>query len=370
MVEIRREDGKPYPATSIRSILAGLYRYCRECVPTGVVCPNFMNRRDPCFRDLTGALQVKFRELREDGIGAIVKHAPVVLPEEEEKFWDTKVFGVDSPVALQRAVFFYVGKVCCLRGGEEQRNLKPSQFVRNASPHSYTYVENGSKNYSGVDPTGGNKCVPIYACPENQLRCLVYLLDLYFSKFPQKGFDMDVFYLRPKKSAPESLLWYDCVPIGKHKLNTFMQAMCADAGVEKKTNHSLRATGATALFNAGVAEKMIRDVTGHRSNAIQLYERPTEEQKKQVSKIMMNSGSKPSIPESASLGKENYFQGTPASREWRPYSTESIFGSVFSGLNNCNVTLTPQNFTVNLYQAPPEPVENLLDGIELKDLYD
>ena len=145
-----------------------------------------------------------------------------------------------------------------------------------------------------------------------------------------------------------------------------MQAMCADAGVEKKTNHSLRATGATALFNAGVAEKMIRDVTGHRSNAIQLYERPTEEQKKQVSKIMMNSGSKPSIPESASLGKENYFQGTPASRERRPYSTESIFGSVFSGLNNCNVTLTPQNFTVNLYQAPPEPVENL----ELKDLYD
>ena len=174
VVEIRREDGKPYPATSIRSILAGLYRYCRECVPTGVVCPNFMNRRDPCFSDLTGALQVKFRELREDGVGAIVKHAPVVLPEEEEKFWDTKVFGVDSPVALQRAVFFYVGKVCCLRGGEEQRHLKPSQFVRNASPHSYTYVENGSKNYSGVDPTGGDKCVPIYACPENQPRCLVY----------------------------------------------------------------------------------------------------------------------------------------------------------------------------------------------------
>ena len=46
-----------------------------------------MNRWDPCFRDLTGALRVKCRELREEGIGAIVKQAPVVLPEEEEKFW-------------------------------------------------------------------------------------------------------------------------------------------------------------------------------------------------------------------------------------------------------------------------------------------
>ena len=71
-------------------------------------------------------------------------------------------------------------------------------------------------------------------------------------------------------------------------------------------------------------------------------------------------------PESVPLGKEN-IQGVPAFGEGRPCSTESVFGSVFSGLNNCNVTVTPQNFNVNLYQAP---FENLLDGIELKDLYD
>ena len=311
---------------------------------------------------------MKFCALHEEGVGAIVKHAPVVLPEEEQKFWDTKVFSIDSPEALQRAVFFYVRKVCCLRGGEEQQNLKPSQVVRCASPLRYTYIENGSKNYSGIDSTAGNKSVPIYACPENQPKFLVYLLDFYFSKFPPKGFDMDVFYLRPKKFAPESLPWYDCAAVGRCKLDKFMQVMCEEAGVEKKTNHSLRATGCTALFNAGVPEKMIRDVTGHRSNAIQLYERPTEEQKKHVSKVMMNSGSKPTIPDSAPLGKENIPDVT-AFREGRPCSTESIFRSVFSGLNNCNVTLTPKNFTVNLYQAPPA-CENLLEEIELKNLYD
>ena len=45
-----------------------------------------------------------------------------------------------------------------------------------------------------------------------------------------------------------------------------MENMCKEAGIqEKKTNHTLRAIGATALFNAGVPEKLIRDVTGHRS---------------------------------------------------------------------------------------------------------
>lgn len=86
VVEIRQENSKPYPATSIRGILAGLYCYCRECVLTGVVRPNFMNHQDPCFWDLTGDLRVKCSELREEGVGAIVKQAPVVLPE-EEKFW-------------------------------------------------------------------------------------------------------------------------------------------------------------------------------------------------------------------------------------------------------------------------------------------
>ena len=64
--------------------------------------------------------------------------------------------------------------------------------------------------------------------------------------------------------------------------------MCSEAGIhEKKTNHSLRATGASALFNAGVSEKLIRDVTGHRSSALHLYERPTIEQKQSVSKVLV-----------------------------------------------------------------------------------
>ena len=69
-----------------------------------------MNRKDPNFRELTGALQVRFRQLRGEGVGAQVIHAPVVTPEEEDMLWGSKVIGDHTPLALQRAVFFYVGK--------------------------------------------------------------------------------------------------------------------------------------------------------------------------------------------------------------------------------------------------------------------
>ena len=128
--------------------------------------------------------------------------------EEENLLWQSKTIGDHDPLALLRAVFFYVGKSFCLRGGEEQWNLKRSQFVRSYSPDSYMYVENGSKNRSGINSKETNKIVPIYASEESIPHCLVYLLDTYFVKWPPQAVEKDLFYLRPKK-LPSETIWYD-----------------------------------------------------------------------------------------------------------------------------------------------------------------
>ena len=131
----------------------------------------------------------------------------------------------------------------------------------------------------------------MYAQIESRPRCLVYLLDLYLGKLPQWAKDRNVFYVWPSKNVPSNPTspWYDCVPLGKEKLRKFVVVMCKEAGInEKKMNHSLRATGATAKFNASVPEKMIRDVTGHRSKALMLYECPSIEQQKAVTSVLMN----------------------------------------------------------------------------------
>ena len=105
VVEVRHEDGQPYPPAAINNLLAGLYHFSKSCSPTGAQCPNFMSRKDPVFRELTGAVLVRYKELRTDSVGAVVKHAPIVTSEEESMLWDSKVLGVHTPLTLVRAVF-------------------------------------------------------------------------------------------------------------------------------------------------------------------------------------------------------------------------------------------------------------------------
>ena len=140
-----------------------------------------MDKQNSAFAELRGTCERLARELRQEGVGAKVKHAAIITPEEEEKLWESGAIGIFSPEVLVRCIFYYVGKVFCLRGGQEQRDLKPSQFTRGYNPDSYTYVENGSKNHKGHFGSSNqseNKVVTIYANPDvPPPKCLIYLLD-------------------------------------------------------------------------------------------------------------------------------------------------------------------------------------------------
>ena len=101
-------------------------------------------------------------------------------------------------------MFFYVGKRFCIRGGEEQRKLGPSQFLRTRDPDCFTYIEHGSKNRAGgiAQLQMENKTVSCHAVVEEGQRCVVFLLDLYLSKLPAFSFEHDILYCRPKSSVP------------------------------------------------------------------------------------------------------------------------------------------------------------------------
>lgn len=42
---------------ALSNILAGLYQFAKDCDRN---CPNFMDRKDPAFKELTGALEVTY----------------------------------------------------------------------------------------------------------------------------------------------------------------------------------------------------------------------------------------------------------------------------------------------------------------------
>ena len=100
-----------------------------------------MDRQNAAFAELRGTCDRLSRELQQAGIGAAVKHAAVISATEEEQLWSSGAIGIYSPKALVRCVFYYVGKAFCICGGQEQRDLKPSQFLREYNPDRYTYEE-------------------------------------------------------------------------------------------------------------------------------------------------------------------------------------------------------------------------------------
>ena len=69
-----------------------------------------------------------------------------------------------------------------------------------------------------------------------------------------------------------------------------VKSMFGLIGVVGKTNHSLRATGASEMFQAGVPEKIVQERTGHRSiEALRMYEWPTTSQHMAVSNVLLAS---------------------------------------------------------------------------------
>ena len=158
--------------------------------------------------------------------------------------------GASDGQSLLYALFYLNGLNFALRGGEEHVHLLIEQFsfeVRDGK-RCLVYREKHSKTNSGGLNNLRHKTKEVvhFENVSNRSRCHVTLMELFLSKRPQSS---NRFYLQPLKN-PNNLCWYTSKPIGKNKLNKFMKSICDQAGIDSssKSNHSLRATCATRLY--------------------------------------------------------------------------------------------------------------------------
>ena len=164
-------------------------------------------------------------------------------------------------------------------------------------------------------------------CPE---RCVVRIVDTYMKTCPKDSL-LNAFYLKPLQKFKGKSVWYSTVPLGHNKLNSMVKTMMSEAGVEGYyTNHSLRATAVSRLFQNNVDDKLIKGVTGHRSDALQGYKRETEEQLLKVSKIVQGQKEK----ESTVNGNSN---SALTSALEIPSSSGTLVLNICGG--NCNITI-------------------------------
>lgn len=263
--EVRKVDGSQYPAKTLLSLLMGIQGYLKS---VGVAV-DILN--SPEFEYLRTVLDSEMKKVSSQGVGTSTKQSEVFTVEMEKRLWEQKLLGDHNPKVLVRTILFLNGKNFALRGGEEHRTLrfKCSQITLH-EPQGETpylkYTEDTSKcNQGGLKSRKVNrKVVTQYAnlsCPD---RCHVMLYKKYMALCPTSGRD-GAFYLQPLVK-PRDDVWFNRNGIGHNTLRTMISSMCKEAGmVGKYTNHSLRATAATALFQSGISEQAIMDRTGHRS---------------------------------------------------------------------------------------------------------
>ena len=127
------------------------------------------------------------------------------------------------------------------------------------------------------------KWVEHFACIVDLKKCFVRVYKKYRSLCPADS-PADTSYLTPFR-IPRPDYWYSTQPIGHNILSTVVRWMCIAAGISGHwTNHSLRTTAATQLFQKGIDEQLIMHVTGHRNTTgVRCYKRISEDQKQHLS---------------------------------------------------------------------------------------
>ena len=298
--EVTKIKGEgPYPGRTLYEMIVAIQKYLK-------VNKIFWQLVDGYeFIDLHTVLDNIMQERTAMNVGVLKKQAMVISYETEKKLWERDILGEDTPEKLRNTVLFLLGINVYLRAVEEHYQLRRASSDQ-PSQLNFEYNDKGikclvyhedcvTKTHDGGlgDMRRERKVVWVYPSSD-ETRCPVRLVGKYLSLCPE-GTKRSNFYLQGlQKPTPKR--WYSNQVVGQQKISKVVKTMMKEANIEGFfTNHSLRRTGGTRLFRAGVDRKLVKEATGHRSDSVDAYQITSDEQRQEMSKIIAR-------PPSASTG--------------------------------------------------------------------
>lgn len=335
IMSVRRKDCGEYKSDTIFSIITSIQKYYE------INGKNISLLSDIKFNSIKNCVSNTMREKVQKGIGLFKRQAQVIPKETETMLWENGFLGYGDPETLFHTIFWIIGINFGLRGGQEHRDLSMENFRLETADNGeqvLVYRETVSKTYRGgldhrnIEPHTARA----FQNRQQPDRCPVHIFNTYIKKLPSER-AKEAFYFQPLACYKDKPVWFSKQPVGKNKLEVVVKTVMGKAGIDGfYTNHSLRATTATRLFNANIPEQLIREQTGHRSNALWSYSRPSEPQKRKVSEILqLNEDSCTSIGPTVSKQATNSSSPT-AAKQATTISAESVPSFVF---NNSNINI-------------------------------
>ena len=229
------------------------------------------------FLTLRNVLDNTMHEQTAMGLGVKVLN-DIISMSNENKLFKTGQLGEGSPQQLLNTVIYMVGLYFALRGGVEHQHLCRPGFCSQIEfgkdlreKFRMVFKEDPLQKtiQGGIGCKNSRKIVYVYPSNDPQ-RCPVRLMQKYSKLLPPPR-TCQKLYLRPRVKFSPSV-WYCDQPYDNHKVSSTIKDIYSKAGlVGKFTNHSLHATSASRMYENDIPEHVIKEITGHRSEAVRTY---------------------------------------------------------------------------------------------------
>ena len=236
-------------------------------------------------------LDAKIKQLKRDNQQSTV-HKPAIESEDLQKLKTSSVLLPNTPLSLMRNVWFHTTLFWCRRGREGQRSLTKNSFVFGTDGSGAPYVtmahDEKTKNHQGgvQDEESFEKYARMYKSdsPTDGYSCL----QLYLQKLNP---NCEALFQYPKRNwcGVSESCWYENRPLGVNKLSCMMKDRSAAAKLSKiYTNHCVRASAITLWSQAGLSNRQIMAISGHRNEtSLRSYNnQPSSTQLRQCSNVL------------------------------------------------------------------------------------
>ena len=280
--EVKRVDGKDYPPNTLRELVIMIQMFLHE---KGIF---WRLLEQLVFQFMRNVLDNTMKERTALGL-EVRQSSSIISLAHEDVLFQTGALGEQNPEQLLRTIIYMLGLHLALWGGVEHNRLRRPGFNCQIVVETFkgrerlVYSEDllQKTNQGGLNARNGNKIVYVYPASD-QYRCPVRLYKKYVGLLPL-GTACGKMYMRPKQKFSPSV-WFCDQPYGKANVCSTVKNVCKIAGIEGNfTNHSLRATSASRMYNKNIPEQVIKEVTGHRSDCVRIYKCTSDQLREEAS---------------------------------------------------------------------------------------